>query len=244
MSRAHHTPTPLGSGKINATLLTSSIKDGKMSALIQWRGDINGVVYDACSITNPQQPFIWAVGPNQTIASNDPNHALQTHFEHGVIFANMPRSQNVHLADPIIEGVGNSDVRPQPGAYYRLIIVHASLLVAAFLIVFPAAVVGLRLNLENSFRIHWMSQVFGTAGVLTGFIFAIVTSIIGIRYSRLNELHQILGILVCSSVGLQVYLGREHHIRHVLYQKRTWFSHAHLIVGRFAMYGGMVNATL
>lgn len=215
-----------------------------MSALIQWRGDVHGVLYDACSITNPLQPFIWSIGPNQTIASNDPNFAIETHFEHGVIFANMPTSQNIHLADPVIDGVTNYGVKPQPDAYHRLIVVHASLLAAAFIIVFPAAVVGLRLNWENSFRIHWMSQVFGTVGVLVGAIVAIVTSIIGIRFSSLTEPHQIMGIIVSLSVGLQVYFGREHHIHHVLHQKRTWYSHVHLILGRVAMYGGMINAIL
>lgn len=215
-----------------------------MSALVQWECDTSGNTHNSCSAINPYQPFIWAIGPDQMIASDDTNFAIQEHFQYGVFFANMPQSQNIYINDPTISGTENRNVRPQPEAYSRLIVVHASLLVAAFMIVFPAAVIGLRLNLENSFRLHWMSQVFGTAGVLAGFIVAIVTSIIGIRFGHLHEPHQIIGILVCLSVGLQVYLGRMHHIHHVLDQKRTWYSHAHFILGRLVMYGGMINAAL
>ncbi|MBA7492565.1 hypothetical protein ES702_03115 [subsurface metagenome] len=205
---------------------------------------MNGVLFDGCSITDPLQAFIWSVGPNQTIASNDPNFAIQMHSEHGVIFANMPKSQNVHMVDPIVQGNENTYIRPQPGAYCRLIVIHAALLIAAFLVIFPSAVVGLRLNWENSFRIHWMTQVSGTVAVLTGFIIAVVTAKIGIQFSLLTDPHQIIGIIVCLSVGLQVYFGREHHIHHVLYKTRTWYSHVHLLLGRFVMYGGMINAIL
>lgn len=215
-----------------------------MSAIVQWKCNSSVATHDACSARNSNQPFIWAVGPNKAITSNDLNFAIQEHSQYGVFFANMLQSQNVQIDDPTILGTENSNVRPQPEAYHHLIVIHAVLLVAAFLIVFPAAVVGLRLNLQNSFRLHWMSQVFGSVGVLIGLIVAVVTSIIGIRYAHLHEPHQIIGILICLSVGLQVYLGRMHHIHYALEQKRTWYSHAHFILGRLAMYGGMVNAIL
>lgn len=215
-----------------------------MSAIVQWKCTTSEATHDACSARNANQPFIWAVGPNKAITSNEINYAIQEHSQYGVFFANMPQSQNIQIDDPVFSGFANRNVKPQPGVYHNLIVVHATLLFAAFLIVFPAAVVGLRLNLENSFRLHWMSQVFGSVGVLVGLTVAIVTSIIGIRYAHLHEPHQIVGILICLSVGLQVYLGRMHHIHHVLEQKRTWYSHAHFILGRLAMYGGMVNAIL
>lgn len=229
---------------LNATLLNSTIKDGQMSAIVQWIGDAQGVLYGSVSITDPAQPFIWAVGPNQKINSNDANFGIQQHSEYGVMFANMVDSQNMEIIDPVILGVTNYGIRPQPASYHYLIAAHAALLVGAFFIVFPAAVVGLRLNLNNSFRIHWMSQVAASVCTLIGLGVAIFASIFGIRYRSLTQPHQIIGIGLCLLVGVQVWFGRAHHLRYVLHQKRTWYTQVHLYLGRWVIYWGMVNASL
>lgn len=235
---AHNTPTLLQDNYVDARLLASSVKDGVMTADLEWRGDTRGIIY------NVKQPFIWSVGPNQTIASDEVNFPIRAHSQHGVFFADMPQSQNANVMQPEIDGVQNQDVRPQPASYGMLKKIHAGFLVAAFLIVFPIGVLGLRLNLAFSFNLHWVSQLFACVAVLTGFVVSLVMSVIGIQYSSFNQPHQIVGILVCLLVGIQAYFGREHHIHYFLYKKRTWYSYVHLSLGRVVLYGGMVNVVL
>lgn len=215
-----------------------------MSAIIQWKGDTDGVLFNGCSVTNAHQAWIWAVGPSQPIASNDTNVAIREHDSHGVFFADMPQSQNYQIFDPVIDGTTNLNAKAQPDYFQHLIVVHASLLVGAFVVVFPAAVIALRLNIELSFKMHWISQVIGTIAVIAGFVIAVFASVTGIRFESLTEPHQIIGIIVCLLVGVQVYLGREHHIHHVLYRKRTFYSHGHMFLGRVVIYGGIINASL
>lgn len=215
-----------------------------MSAIVQWQGDTGGNLYTGCSIVETQQAWIWAVGPNQTIASNNTDFAIREHLYHGAFFADMPQSQNSRIYDPVIDGTTNLNSRGQPGYFHKLIVVHASLLAGAFLVVFPTAVVALRINIELSFKMHWISQVIGTAAVIAGLVIAIFASVTGIHFDSLTQPHQIIGIIVCLLVGLQVWLGREHHIHHVLYRKRSFYSHGHMILGRLVIYGGMINASL
>lgn len=215
-----------------------------MSALIQLVGEANGFLYNGCSVSNTKQPWIWAVGPNQKIASNDPDFHIQQHNSNGAFFADMTESQNPAAAAPVITGTSNMNVQAQPDYYFNLIVVHACLLAGAFVIVFPAAVVALRLNLALSFKMHWIAQLVATVAIIAGLGVAIFASIIGIQYSSLTQPHQLVGIVLCALVGLQIYLGREHHIHFVLHRKRSFWSYGHMFLGRLLMYGGIINASL
>lgn len=268
----HDAPREIENNRVHARVRSSSIKDGRMTADIVWQ-ESGPILCDVVDSRSHNQPFIWAVGPLTTsdsghdgpdrrrggsdddvndgprppIRSDDTNIHIFKHEEHGVIFANMVASQNPldDFHKPQIEGTSSNGVQSQPEYYHKLVFVHAVVLAASFALIFPLGVVLLRLNPKKlGVKLHWMIQCFALFTVIGGLGTAIAMSILGVRYKYFTEPHQIVGISVCLLVGLQIFLGRAHHIRFKLYKKRTPVSYVHMVVGRLVIYGGMTNAVL
>lgn len=266
----HNPPHEIESNKVHARVRSSSIKDGRMTADIVWQepSDI------LCGVVDPRshnQPFIWAVGPvtssnaghdgpdhrrdgsddddgpHPPIKSDDTDVPITKHDEHGVIFANMVASQNPldDFHSPQIQGTSSNGMQLQPEYYHTLVFVHAAILAASFVLIFPLGVILLRLNPRKlGFKMHWMIQCFALVAVICGLGVAITMSILGVRYKYFVEPHQIVGISVCVLAGFQAYLGRAHHIRFKVYQRRKAVSYIHMVVGRLVIYGGMTNVVL
>ena len=246
-AKQNNAPHPLTSNTttLTATLTSSTIKAGKMTANIA--AHLPFVLNSRLDATYHAQPFIWAVGPlNSSISSSDPSHPLSKHSTNGVFFADMPQAQNPQegLSAPSLISTTNTGVRTQPKAYHILVLLHAILLAGSFILVFPAGVITLRNVPRLGVKLHIALQVFGAVAVVAGAGVAITMSILGIQYAHLRHPHQIVGLSVAGLVGLQLYLGHAHHVRYTLFKRRTWFSFAHMGVGRVVIYGGIANAVL
>jgi len=156
----------------------------------------------------------------------------------------MIATTNAVVTTPTISGSSNISAQGQPGSYHTLVIIHALLLGAAFVIVFPMGVVGLRLRWAISFKTHWILQLFASIGAFIGLGVAIYFSIIGIQYDGFSEAHQIIGISVVALLACQIGFGYVHHLKFKAIGCRTGSSYIHMWLGRLLIYGGMMNAVL
>lgn len=239
-----HTPIP--TNMYQTSLLKSSVQNGTMSATISWKAE-NRTFAGKLDIGQHKQPLIWALGPNQHIASSDTNFNVLQHADasHGVLFADMPYSQNPTSVQPDLAGsTQNVNMQPQPAYYHNLVVIHALALCTAFLVFFPIGVIGLRWRWTHGFYWHWIVQTVGVVAALVGLGVAIAQSILGIVHDSFNQPHQLLGIALCALLPLQAFFGRAQHLRNKIYKKWTWASWAHVLGGRVLIYGAGVNAAL
>lgn len=242
----HFAPKLVSASTIHARVRSSSIDNGIMTANIVWQENgrtLNNVV----DPSNERQPFIWAVGPSISISSNGVDVSISEHSKYGVVFADMPQSQvpSSQISPPSIQGTSNMNLTTQPSYYRLMVLIHASLLAGAFVILLPVGVIAKNVNFRNiGFKMHWPIQCIAAICVIAGLATAVSMSIIGIRYRNFSEPHQIIGLFVCALVGFQVYLGWAHHVRYVIAKRRTFFSFAHIGLGRMVIYGGTTNAVL
>ena len=156
----------------------------------------------------------------------------------------MTATQNAMTTLPQISGTSNVATKTQGSSYRALVVLHALLLGIAFVVIFPLGVIGLRWKWSISFGTHWFTQSIASLASFVGLALAITLSIVGVEYDGFDEGHQILGICIVALLVLQIAAGYIHHLRFKSLGRRTRISYAHIWLGRFAIYGGMVNAIL
>ncbi len=142
-----------------------------------------------------------------------------------------------------IQSPTDISTKTRPASYHILVILHALLLGATFILLFPLGVLALRWKWSFSFVSHWMLQLFGSIAAFIGLGIAIGMTEAGIEYTTFDKGHQILGLVV-GLVMLQVVAGYVHHRRYVKVRARTWVSYLHLGLGRLVIYLGMITAVL
>lgn len=142
----------------------------------------------ALDIHNEEQPFIYALGPNETLHSDDLNAPLRLHSFYGTFTMNMTQATN-YTGD-----YGRVPAPQDPGLqvgyafwafanYYSSTpyntgtladwspVAHAVFMCLAFILIFPLGIVSLRLLRRAMF--HAAAQMVGLAFVLIGFGFGI-----------------------------------------------------------------------
>ena len=162
----------------------------------------------------------------------------------GILFVNMPATQNSAATLPVISGTSSHNAKGQPAYYNGLVYTHATLLGLAFVIVFPFGVIALRWKWQIAVRAHWIIQVTAAVAATVGFVLAITLSATGVQYSDFNQGHQVLGLIVIAMLSLQVLSGYGHHSQHKKTGRRNRTSYLHMALGRVVIYAGMVNAIL
>ncbi|GAB1312612.1 hypothetical protein MFIFM68171_02822 [Madurella fahalii] len=217
------------------------------------------------SATSSSQPWIWAWNDRQRFEADaytaDAHLTMHRHRAEGggfgTFYVDMARAVSDAPApavpEPFVEGVtrlGTSDApiglggwlaslweRPLPRA-------HGWLMSAAFLVVFPAGAVLIRLTKGagkgTPFRRHWFAQATATALAWAGA--AVGALMTGGRLPR--TVHQWLGGGIVLALLVQSLLGWQHHVRFLRIRRRTWLSHAHIWLGRVIVAGGWVNVML
>ncbi|KAL3295331.1 integral membrane protein [Colletotrichum asianum] len=123
------------------------------------------------------------------------------------------------------------------GLSLGLVHLHAFLMGAAFLFLFPMGVVAILSGSRNAFRFHWVLQATAT-------MFAGLGAIVGLIMSGRQPfaaVHQIVGIAIVLALSVQVILGLRHHVIFLRVRHRTWVSQAHAWLGRCVVVGGLGN---
>ena len=206
------------------------------------------------SAQSTSQPWIWAWNAKQKFDVFSFDAHLLMHKHHagaggwGNFYLDMSRSiSTAHFPPslppirPKVATLGASD-KPMsfsgsvgnmtlgPGSYF-----HGLILATAFLLLFPAGIIGLRAGSPKSFTYHWIIQLCASILLLVGLGLGLLKS------RRINTIHQGVGIALASIIGIQGLLGWWHHRRFVRLHRRTWVSHVHIWLGRLVMVAGWGN---
>lgn len=59
-----------------------------------------------------------------------------------------------------------------------------------------------------------------------------------------HAFHQFFGVIIIGLLLVQGVLGRQHHTTYLKTQKRSWWSYAHIWLGRGVIIAGIVNGGL
>lgn len=208
------------------------------------------------SASSSSQPWIWAWNDKQDMGDFRADAKLQMHKHHagnggwGVFYVDMARtiSEEEHLPSlpPLRSGVETHGTSNEPiGASglleslkaRPLVYAHGILLIAAFLLLFPAGVAALRFGSPRAFTYHWTMQLAGSLSAGIAIILGLVMS----RGRPYLTVHQCLGVVVALVLSAQGFLGWSHHLTFLKIRRRTWVSHAHIWAGRLIMLFGWVN---
>lgn len=206
------------------------------------------------SAQSKSQPWIWAWNAKQKFDVFSFDAHLKMHKHHagaggwGNFYLDMSRSISTAQFPPSLPPIrpkvatlGASDtpmslsgsvakMTTGPGSY-----LHGLVLATAFLLLFPAGVIGLRVGSPKSFTYHWGIQLCASILLLLGLGLGLL------KDRKFNSTHQWVGIALASSIGIQGLLGWWHHRRFVRLHRRTWVSHVHIWLGRLVMVAGWGN---
>jgi hypothetical protein len=123
-----------------------------------------------------------------------------------------------------------------------MLIAHGVLASLAFVILFPAGAIVIRLA---SFPgVVWLHAAFQTFAYLI-YIAAFGLGVyLATEMNLLDSYHPIIGILVLVAIFFQPILGFLHHLMFKKYQRRTVWSYGHIWLGRIAVTLGIINGGL
>jgi hypothetical protein len=158
------------------------------------------------------------------------------------------KRESLPYCDEISNG-GNSNAGFTPisesrsgGNQRSMLIAHGVLASLAFVILFPAGSIAIRLaSFPGVVWLHAAFQVFAYLVYIAAFG-------LGVYLARglkvLNSYHPIIGIVVMVVLFFQPILGFLHHALFKKYSHRTIWSYAHIWVGRIAITLGIINGGL
>ncbi|GAB7340977.1 hypothetical protein MBLNU457_7312t2 [Dothideomycetes sp. NU457] len=239
----HDTPSSISDVPVNIT--SSAVSNGNMSVQFSWPAD-EIHQYSAVNPASSQQSFIWAVGPDQQLASSSLDAPISQHRSYGSFAVNMTATQ-IERPNHNLTSIPSENLTQATGGVLpskSLVVIHAILLGGSFVILFPLATMALRFEWAHSFRAHWLTQCVGTLASFIGFAIAIAMSVQSRLFSAFDTTHQILGIVLTCCLLLQVFFGWRHHVNFKVNRSRTTVSYAHMMFGRLLIYVGMVNTVL
>jgi hypothetical protein len=123
-----------------------------------------------------------------------------------------------------------------------MLIAHGVVASLAFVILFPAGAIALRLSsFPGIVRLHAAFQIISYIVYIVG---AGLGAYVAQEMDLLNDYHPILGIAVLLVMFAMPFFGHMHHKLFVKYKHRTSWSYAHIWVGRAAITFGIVNGGL
>ncbi|KFY22785.1 hypothetical protein V493_06316 [Pseudogymnoascus sp. VKM F-4281 (FW-2241)] len=190
-------------------------------------------------------PFIgsWKEGPAFNTA--DQAQALEHHDGRSVYSLDLTNA-DVDSANPFLGGSTESVGQGSQGVVdmslgRKLLKAHGTLMGVAWLIVFPAGAVLMRLRLGGVWT-HVLVQVLGTSMVIAAF--GIGYSFSGMVGLRFNNTHTIFGAAIFGLILVQPFLGIVHHFLYKRGGERTLFGLAHCWYGRAVIILAVVNGGL
>lgn len=210
----------------------------------------------ALDLQNTAQQFVFALGPNETLHSDDKAANLRLHEVHGTFQLDMTVATNSTGAygrvpapqDPGLQkGHGfwafanyySSDVYNTGSDTAWFGAAHAAFMGIAFLFVLPLGALSLRLL--RQVRVHAAAQLAGIAFVVVGLGLGVYTSTIYNKSKAFNSTHQIIGLLIIAAILVQVGLGLSHHLIYTRAGTPTIMGKIHRFLGISTLTLGIAN---
>ncbi|KIW19359.1 hypothetical protein PV08_03654 [Exophiala spinifera] len=221
-----------GSGIINDVFVVNA----KCTGCRSWDGG-------SVDVDSDDQDMIWALGPDGSLKSDDVSASISQHGEYNYFDLNLRDatgtggvpsvSESTTTDDDFHDGPFDSDHANAGIAF------HAFLMVSAFLIVFPAGY--LLLRILNNVVVHWATQTFALLMVCVGTAAGIGLSIRQDLSPNLTSGHQILGLVVFALVVATWVIG---FLGHRIYKKTgapAKIMLGHRVLGPGSILLGIVN---
>ncbi|KAF2728635.1 CBD9-like protein [Polyplosphaeria fusca] len=128
------------------------------------------------------------------------------------------------------------------GNQRTMLIAHGTLAALAFVIFFPMGAIAIRLaSFPGVVWLHAAFQVFAYLVYIAAFGLGVY---IANGLNMLDRYHPIIGIVVFVCLFFQPIFGFLHHSLFKKYQTRTFWSYAHLWLGRLVITLGIINGGL
>ncbi len=202
-------------------------------------------------VLSADQPWIWATNAEQSFSGFETDAWLEPHSHQHRHDSTGMFTVDMRPIKPPGNAAPQPDRRPDLGTHgqsgdqepswftrSRLWTLHGALLGVAFVALYPAGAVSMRMGFGCAFKYHWILQLLGTilltAGAMTGLAL----------HPRLDGSHQRVGFAILVLAWTQVLLGLQHHIRFLKTSRRTWISTSHVWLGRLLMAVGCGNVLL
>ncbi|CRG85636.1 hypothetical protein PISL3812_02677 [Talaromyces islandicus] len=248
-AEGHVMPTPLTEHTNNIQVLRTAVSETQYFAQF--------ACY-ACDTWSPAEidvqgnsSFIYAANTQQAFSSAGDGDAnannLQVHNHHGVLIGDLSAAWKAHEDDgiPEIQGtetIGFSHVPHHHGgdddeALFSPVRVHGVIMTTAFMGLFFAGNLTIRLPLLRAFKYHWVIQLSASVLALGSALYMFL------RASHLGT-HKIIGLVVVCALIAQAAAGYKHHIDFVRIRRKTVFSLAHRWLGRSIFVAGTLNVGL
>jgi hypothetical protein len=123
-----------------------------------------------------------------------------------------------------------------------MLIAHGVLASLAFVILFPAGAIAIRLaSFPGVVWLHAAFQIFAYLIYIAAFGLGVY---LATQMRLLDHYHPIIGIVVLILIFFQPILGWMHHLFFKKYSRRTAWSHVHIWIGRAAITLGIINGGL
>ncbi|SMR43406.1 unnamed protein product [Zymoseptoria tritici ST99CH_1E4] len=213
----------------------------------------------ALNLTNTAEQFVFALGPNITLHSNDKNAPLRLHDFHGTFQLDMTVATNytgdyARVPAPQDPGLQTGDSFWAFANYYSSSayntsndaewagVAHAVFMCFTFLLIFPLGALSLRL-LRRAL-VHAAAQVLGVIFLTIGLGLGIYASKLYNKSKTFTTPHQILGLIIFASVFIQLGLGLTHHILYLRAGTPTIMGKIHRYLGISITLLGIANGFL
>lgn len=210
----------------------------------------------ALDLQNTAQQFVFALGPNETLHSDDKNANLRLHVLHGNFQLDMTVATNSTgdygrvpaPQDPGLQvGHGfwafanyfSSDAYNTGTSSAWFGVAHAVFMGIAFFFVLPMGALALRL--VRKVRTHATAQIVGLGFVTVGFGLGVYSSRVYNKSKSFNSTHQIIGLLIIAAILVQVGLGLSHHIIYMRAGMPTIMGKIHRFLGVSILTLGIAN---
>ncbi|KFZ13412.1 hypothetical protein V502_06623 [Pseudogymnoascus sp. VKM F-4520 (FW-2644)] len=226
------TVTILGGSKADANTVVANFKYRATESLLK--------------VQSAASPFIGSWKEGTAFDTTDLTQTLQHHDGHSTYTLNL-RDATVATQNPFVgEPAAQTVVQGSQGGSNlslarRLLKAHGTLMGVAWLIVYPAGAILMRLRLGGLWT-HVFVQVLGTSMVIAAF--AIGYTVSGTFGIRFNNTHTIFGASIFGLILVQPFLGIIHHFLYKRDGKRTLFGLAHCWYGRVIIILAVVNGGL
>ncbi|KFY48971.1 hypothetical protein V495_00863 [Pseudogymnoascus sp. VKM F-4514 (FW-929)] len=200
---------------------------------------------NALQIQSSASPFIgsWKEGP--AFDTTDLAQTIDHHDDHSIYTLNLRDANVLDSANPFVgdspELLTGKGGGASASLASRFMKAHGSLMGVAWLVVYPAGAVFMRLRWGGVWT-HILIQVLGTSMVIAGF--GVGYTLAGDFGIRFKNTHTLLGTSVFGLILLQPFLGIFHHFLYRREGKRTLFGLAHCWYGRAIIILAVINGGL
>jgi len=192
------------------------------------------------NVTSHTQNFIYAVGPDVSLQSDDKAAGMQRHANYGQFTMDLVQATGKGgLPNNPLSNSGAAAVGDVKDDYDWGLVIHMALMLTAFIFLFPMGY--LLLRYFDSVKFHWFMQSTAIIVVLFGVGAGIYESKLYNKSKSFDSGHQITGIVIFFLLFPQWVFGYTHHKQYQRKKRRTWITQSHRILGPTLLFAAIVN---